>query len=106
MNSAINYVRTLDNGILGNITFTKTNDTTTGYNIISIDPNYPYNQTITVPSYPNDIRYYNYISSEPTYVIKVEKCENGFIVHKNGQKFVVTKPEDIAKYLKDGNGTK
>lgn len=44
--------------------------------------------------------------SEPTYEIKVEKVANGFIVHKAGQKYIVSKPEEIVKYLKDDNGSK
>lgn len=57
---------------------------------------YPYQQ---YPNYPTT--YITYTQPEPTYEIKVEKVANGFIVHKNGQKFVVSKPEEIVKYLKD-----
>lgn len=95
VNNSINYLRTVDNETSGNITIT------TGSNTIWLDPNYPYTPTITTPSYPI---WYNYTNVETIYAIKVEKCENGFIVHKNGQKFVVTNAEDVAKYLKDDNG--
>lgn len=55
---------------------------------------YPYQ----LSSYP--YQYYSYSYSEPYFLIKVEQAENGFIVHKGGQKFIVAKAEDILKYLK------
>jgi hypothetical protein len=62
---------------------------------------YPYQW----PYYQYPTTYVTYATpAEPTYEIKVEKVANGFIVHKNGQKFVVSKPEEIVKYLKDVNG--
>lgn len=81
------------------ITITTTTGTTGTYWTY---PNYP----LTIPNYQiyntPYISYYNTL--EPSYIIKVEKCENGFIIHKDNKKFVVNKPEDIAKYLKDENG--
>lgn len=95
-----NVPSTLGSGFINPLGGETTLTTTTGTNAVWIDPNFSqYYQ------WPNtQISYYPYYipsNPEPTYEIKVEKVANGFIVHKNGQKFVVSKPEEIVKYLKD-----
>ena len=43
-----------------------------------------------------------YTYSYPVYgFVTVDKAENGFIITKNGKKYVAKKAEEIVKYLKD-----
>lgn len=74
-----------------NSTNTLTVDNSGSFNGLGSAGNY-------IPSYPINY-FYSYPNQEPTYAIKLEKVENGWVVHKNGQKFVITKPEQILKYL-------
>lgn len=108
MQNNLAYISTLNNGssitgitgdaqASGGTLSIYNSPTTTG--TFWIDPNYyaPY-------TYPINY-YYSYPVTpvEPIYKIKVEQVANGFIIYKNGQKFVVSKPEEIIKYLKDAS---
>lgn len=48
----------------------------------------------------------NYYSSYPIYAstqfhIQLEKIENGWIVHKEGKKWLASTPEEILKYIQE-----
>lgn len=57
--------------------------------------------TLTVPNYSGYTYTLPQIFSNPQFTIQIEKVENGWIVHKEGKKFVATKPEDILQYLQE-----
>ncbi len=43
---------------------------------------------------------YTYPQTEK-FDIQLQKVENGWILHKDGKRFVITKPEQILKYLSE-----
>lgn len=56
-----------------------------------------YNGYLTIPSYP---QYYSH--SYPIvskYDVQLERVENGWILSKDGKRYIVTKAEEILQYL-------
>jgi len=78
------FATTATNSASGTATFsTTTGGYWNGYNWVYLYPSY-YSYTYPV---------YGYVT--------VDKAENGFIITKNGKKYVAKKAEEIVKYLKD-----
>lgn len=85
--------------------FTNLSDVVSG--VVSIPPSM---ENCIVEPWPWGIKPYqdNYhwttITSPTTYeshYLTIDKVENGWIVNKNGKKYIVSKPEELLEYLKD-----